>query len=163
MSLINDSIQEFLDGRHYASLATQNDDGSMHLTPVWYLFEDGKFFISTNTFGRKFNNILARHQVSLMVDSRRTQGEEMWVSVSGKAGIIEGDESKEINTKIVKRYLTKAAMEDPDIGQVFVASDKATISLRPETVQSWKLQDLDDIYFGGKLRQKPNKWFLPVE
>jgi len=163
MSLINDSIREFLDGRHYASLATQNDDGSMYLTPVCYLFEDGKFFISTNTSGRKFNNILARHQVSLMVDSRRTQGEEMWVNVSGKAGIIEGDESKEINTKIVKRYMTEAAMEDPDIGQVFVASAKATISLGPETVQSWKLQDLDDLYFGGRLRQTPKKWFLPVE
>jgi general stress protein 26 len=57
-------------------------------------------FFSTITSGRKFNNILARHQVSLMVDSRRTQGEEMWVNVSGKAGIIEGDESKEINTKL---------------------------------------------------------------
>ena len=122
----------------------------MYLTPVWYLFEDRKFFISTNTSGRKFNNILVRHQVSLMVDSRRTQGEEMWVNV-------------EINTKIVKRYMTEAAMEDSDIGQVFVASAKATISLGPETVQSWKLQDLDDLYFGGRLRQTPKKWFLPVE
>lgn len=34
-------IETFLQGRRYAVLATHNDDGSIHLTPVWYLFEDG--------------------------------------------------------------------------------------------------------------------------
>lgn len=31
-------VQELLRGRHIATLATENADGSMHLTAVWYLF-----------------------------------------------------------------------------------------------------------------------------
>jgi Pyridoxamine 5'-phosphate oxidase len=39
MSTFSDAMRELLNGRHYATLAMLNEDGSMHLTPVWYLFE----------------------------------------------------------------------------------------------------------------------------
>jgi hypothetical protein len=40
-------MREFLNGRHYATLATLNEDGSIHLTPVWYLFEDVLFRLNS--------------------------------------------------------------------------------------------------------------------
>ena len=61
MSKLSDSMREFLNGCHYATLATLNEDGSIHLTPVWYLFEDECFFVSTAAASdRKVKNILAR-------------------------------------------------------------------------------------------------------
>jgi nitroimidazol reductase NimA-like FMN-containing flavoprotein (pyridoxamine 5'-phosphate oxidase superfamily) len=40
-------MREFLNGRHYSTLATFNEDGSTHLTPVWYVFEDECLFVET--------------------------------------------------------------------------------------------------------------------
>jgi len=47
----------------------------MHLTPVWYLFEDERLFVETAATDRKVRNILARPAASLLVDSRK-QGAE---------------------------------------------------------------------------------------
>lgn len=162
MSKLSDSMREFLKGRYYATLATLNEDGSIHLTPVWYLFEDERFFFSTSASGRKVRNILARPQASLLVDSRKL-GSEGWVSASGTAEIIRGERSKEINAKIGQRYLTKVGLEDPRIGPAFAASGEVTISLTPHSWRSWDLKSLDDQYFGGILGQTPEKWFLPVD
>lgn len=163
MSQIDDSIIEFLNGRHYATLATQNEDGSIHLTPVWYLFQDGGFLISSGTYAKKYKNILKRPGVSIMVDSRGRQGSEQWVSVTGKAEIIKGDESARIHAEILKRYLTVEALEHPVVGGGFTAIGEVTISVKPESVISWKMKDSDEQYFGGVLGQTPEKWFHQID
>lgn len=163
MSGLNDAMREFLNGRHYATLATLNEDGSIHLTPVWYLFEDERFFVSTASSSRKVRNILARPLASLLVDSRRHQGDEVWVSSSGTAEIIRGERAGEIYSKILDRYVTKAGLEDPMVGPVFTAAGEVIVALTPHSWRSWELKSLDDQYFGGILRQTPEKWFLPVD
>lgn len=162
MSKLNDSMREFLKGRHYATLATLNGDGSIHLTPVWYLFEDGRFFVSTSSSSRKVRNILARPEASLVVDSRKL-GSEHWISSSGTAEILKGKQSEEVYKKILQRYITRAGLEDPSVGPVFAAAGEVIISLTPHSWRSWELKSLDDEYFGGILRQTPEKWFLPVD
>jgi PPOX class probable F420-dependent enzyme len=162
MTNLKDSMREFLNGRHYATLATLNEEGSIYLTPVWYLFENDRFFVETASATRKVRNILARPEASLMVDSRKLEPEG-WVCASGTAEIIRGDQSKEINARIRQRYLTKAGLEDPRVDPVFATADDVTICLTPQTWRSWELRSVDDQYFGGILKQTPEKWFLPLE
>jgi len=162
MAKLSDALREFLNGRHYATLATLTEDGSIHLTPVWYLFEDEGFFVSTAA-ERKVRNILARPRASLVVDSRRKQGSELWVSASGTAEIIRGERAKEISAKILQRYLTKAGLEDPRVGPVFAAAGEVTIHLTPQSWRSWELKGDDDQFFAGLLGQRPEQWFLPVD
>jgi hypothetical protein len=40
--------QEILSGRRIASLGTESDDGSVHLTAVWYVFEGGCLYVATS-------------------------------------------------------------------------------------------------------------------
>jgi len=162
MAKLNDSMRELLNGRRYATLATLNEDGSIHLTPVWYLFEDDHFFVESGAAARKVRNILARPRATIMVDIRKL-GAERWVSGSGTAEVIRGERSKEISTKIHQRYMTKTALEDPQIGPAMAAAGETAISLKPESWQSWELKSLDDQYFGGLLGQTPEKWFLPLD
>ena len=162
MSELSDSMREFLNGRHYATLATLNEDGSIYLTPVWYLFENGRFFVETPSSTHKVRNILARPEASLMVDVRKLDPEG-WVCASGTAEIIRGDRSNEINSKIRRCYLTKAGLEDPRVDPVFAAADDVTICLTPKSWRSWDLKSVDDQYFGGILRETPEKWFLPLD
>jgi PPOX class probable F420-dependent enzyme len=162
MSKLNDSMREFLNGRHYATLATLNEDGSIHLTPVWYLFEKDYIFVETASSDRKVRNIMARPEVSLVVDSRKL-GSEQWVSASGMAEIIRGEQAKALNTKIAQRYLTKTSQEDPRIGPGFAAAVDVTIRFTPHFWRSWDLKSLDDQFFGGMLGQTPQQWFLPVD
>ena len=164
MSTIDDSIREFLDGCHYATLATQNEDGSIHQTPIWYLFEDNQLFFMSNSGARKFKNLSERPSISLLIDSRRHQAREQWVSTTGTAEVIDDEErSKEISLKILKRYITEAGLEHPELGPIFLASGNVTIRLMPDSWKSWAMKDMDDNYFNGMLGQDPDKWLFTVD
>ena len=162
MAQLSDAMREFLNGRHYATLATLNADGSMHLTPVWYLFEGERFFIESAAADRKVRNISARPQASILVDSRK-QGAERWVSAAGTAEIIRGERSKAINAKIQQRYLTQAGLEDPRVGPVLAAASEVTIGLTPHAWRSFDLKTFDEQFLGGILGQTPERWFLPID
>jgi len=163
MAEASEFIKKFLSGTHYATLATHEDDGSVHLTPVWYLFENGKFFVETNQGAKKAKNVEAHHKASIVVDSRRHQGEETWVSASGKAEIIEGERAAEIHAKIVNRYLTPEALNHPEIGPGFQAAGAVIIVITPDGYKSWSFKELDEQYFGGALGKSPEKWFYQVD
>ena len=43
----DEDLREFLAERRYATLATSDPEGGIHLTPVWFLFEDDRFLFAS--------------------------------------------------------------------------------------------------------------------
>jgi PPOX class probable F420-dependent enzyme len=156
------SMRRLLQGRRYATLATHNDDGSIHLTPVWYLFDADKFYVETLSTDRKARNLAARPTATIIVDIRQTGGEH-WVYATGPVALLTGDESGALNARIMQRYLTDEALADATVGPGFAYAVDATICLTPTTWRSWSLRPLDEQYFGGILSATPNKWFRPLD
>ncbi|MGH9710836.1 MAG: pyridoxamine 5'-phosphate oxidase family protein, partial [Candidatus Acidiferrales bacterium] len=64
---LDPTLQDFLGGRYIATLGTENADGSIHLTAVWYLFENDCLFVATSSKTRKARNVTERPTDSLMV------------------------------------------------------------------------------------------------
>jgi PPOX class probable F420-dependent enzyme len=155
-------MRQILEARRYATLATHDADGSIHTTPIWYLFENGNFYVGSGSGTRKARNVVARPNATILVDIRQP-GSEVWVYASGNVEILTGDQSRDINSRILRRYLTDAAIEDSRIGPAFAAADDITICLIPEKWRSWSSKDLDEQFFGGILTSAPEKWFLPVD
>jgi hypothetical protein len=98
----------------------------------------------------------------MLIDVRKA-GSERWLSTTGRVEILQGDESREINSRILRRYLTDEAISDPRVGPGFAAADDITIRLTPESWRSWSSSDVDLQFFGGLLGRSPEKWFRPVE
>jgi len=159
---LSDWGKRLLEGRHYAILGTQDDDGSLHLTPVWYVFRDGDLFVGASSLSRKVRNVIARPAASLVVDVRKP-GTERWVSGAGGVTILRGDESRKINAAILERYLTPEALADPRVGPGFVAADDVTLRIHATKWRSWAAADLDTQFFGGILGAEPGRWFRPVD
>jgi PPOX class probable F420-dependent enzyme len=151
---LDPKFQEFLRGRHIATLGTENSDGTIHLTAVWYVFESGSLFVATSSKTQKARNVTARPKASLMVDIRRP-GKERGVTAVGKVEVISGDQSRLINQRVHNRYMSAAAISDPHIGPVFAAFDDVTIRLTPESWFTWDMAVLDAQAFGGRLGATP--------
>jgi hypothetical protein len=162
MAGLSDWARALLEGRHYATLATEDAGGSLHQTPVWYIFRDEQLFVGTSSFTRKFRNVVARPTASLVVDVR-TPGAERWVAGSGPVTIRRGEESRAIVASIQERYLTADALRDPKVGPIFAGADDVTLCIRPAAWRSWTAADLDSQFFGGLLAAHPGKWFRPVD
>lgn len=52
-------------------LATVRPDGSPHIAPIWYRYEDGAFLILTDAASRKYRNIERDPRVELCIDDER--------------------------------------------------------------------------------------------
>jgi len=150
-----------VEGRRIASFGTLNDDGSVHLTAVWYLYEDGSFFVATSSRSRKARNFAARPRVTLMVESRKP-GSERGVTASGPVEILPGEKARELNARIYRRYLSAAALADPQVGPVFAQFDDITVKLKPTLWTWWDMPELDALFFGGRIGSTP-AYVLPQD
>ncbi len=153
--------QKFLEGRHIATFATENPDDSIHLTAVWYLFEDGYLYVATSSRTQKARNVAARPKASIMVDMRKP-AHERGVTAAGSVTVISGEQSRQINRRIHSRYMSPAAMSDPHVGPVFAAFDDITLRLTPASWFSWSMADIDAQAFSGRLGRTPG-YLLPLD
>ena len=158
---LDPSLRSFLQGRYIATLGTTNADGTIHLTAVWYLFEDDRLFIATSSKTRKARNVVARPVASLMVDVRKP-ATERGVTAAAAVDVISGDASREMNRRIHSRYMSAAAMSDPHVEPVFASFDDVTLRLTPVSWTSWDMAVLDAQAFGGRLGGTPG-YMLPLD
>ena len=160
-SLSDPLVQQLLTGRYIASLATHQNDGSIHMVAVWYWYEDGGVYIATSTRTRKARNVQSDPKLSLMIDSRDPAA-SYGVTVAGTAKLLTGDISRKWNARVHQKYLSKEALADPRVGPVFASWDDLTIQITPTTVISWDMRQLDKALLGGAFEHSPT-YLLPLE
>lgn len=91
-------VQSFLGGKHFAKLATLMKDGRPQLTPIWYMYEDGKLLFNTTIDRVKYRNIKRDPRVCLLIDDGYP-----YVSISGRARIAtERDPNKDIESLAIR-------------------------------------------------------------
>lgn len=151
MAELTDEVRSFLSERRCAVLATHDPDGVIHLTPIWFLFEDDSFYFESSSTSRKVENIVRTPSGSVVVDAR-LPGRERWVSASGPVGILRDDEAQAINARIRQRYLTPDALGGP-LGTVLAETDDVTLRLAPTVWRSWAAPVMDSA----------DQLFLPVD
>ena len=151
MGELTDELRSFLGGRRYAVLATHGPDGGSHLTPIWFLFEDDRFYFASSSGSRKVKNVERDVSASVVVDAREP-GRERWVSASGSVEILRDGEAQSINARIRRRYLTPEALDGP-IEAALAGSDDVTLRLTPTAWRSW----------AAPLVDSPERSFLAVD
>jgi general stress protein 26 len=160
-SLTDNLVQQFLNGRYIASLATQNADGSIHMVAVWYWFDGSNIFVATASRSRKARNMKSNSKASLMIDSRDPQA-SCGATIAGTVQILQGDVSQKMNSEIHRKYLSPAAIADPRVGPVFAGWDDITVQLTPVSVISWDMREADAQVFGSSFKNNP-AYLLPLE
>ena len=86
-TMIDAKIDAILQTPLNAIVATNRRDGAPQLSPIWYLYEGGRFYISIGADSVKARNIRRDPRVSLCVDEGHPDGRA--VTVYGTAELIE--------------------------------------------------------------------------
>ncbi|MCH7579780.1 MAG: nitroreductase family deazaflavin-dependent oxidoreductase [Chloroflexi bacterium] len=122
-------VEAMLEEANVAVLATVDTKGRAHAAPIWYLYEDGEFLISTGRGSQKHLNVEAHPDVTLVIDRRELP--YLAAMVRGKAQI-EDALSDERRQKLAFRYLGE------EMGRAYLKSTEGgssvTIRLRPDKV-----------------------------
>lgn len=160
-SLDDALVKQLLNGRHIASLATQNPDGSVHIVAVWFRFDGESVSVATSSRSRKARNLQSNPAVSLMIDSRDPAA-SFGANITGSAEIVTGEAAQKCNAAVHRKYLSEGALADPKVGPVFAAWDDVTIKIVPRSIIAWDMRQADRQFFGGAIANNP-QYLLPLE
>jgi Pyridoxamine 5'-phosphate oxidase len=128
---LTDDLRSEILARRSAVLATISDDGSPHLTELlFYLDDEDRILLPTPQSTKKVRNIRAQPTVTVHISI-----ESGWVSASGEARLIDGEEAARLNQMNRERLLTDAG--ERTMGLLLAAYEDTTIEITPSRWISW--------------------------
>jgi hypothetical protein len=130
-----DEIDDVLGQRLTAALGTLNDDGSIHLTYLLFLFEDGRFRLETSSVTRKARNVVARPLASVLVQGTAATGRSLMIEAEGSARLIGLPEAQTVNHRLREKYIVPDAVEAVD--RAWARFDDVAIQVTPMRWRSW--------------------------
>lgn len=135
-------LDQFLNDGHTLIMATMRKSGEPWLTPIWYVYHDGAFFVRTPARSAKIQHIKRDPRVCCMLE----QGEK-WVDL--KAAVLPCDAQivadEELCKTIGRKFGAKYADFSPNLKSTPKATNKhyssktATVKLnpRPDDIRTW--------------------------
>ena len=139
-ALTQPEIDAFLAKLQGGTVATNRGDGWWHVTPIWYLWEGGRFYLTLGAGRRHIRNIESDPKVTLCVDedTRLTEGLQ-----AGARSVVcfataelsaDPDFIHEIHEKMLIRYLGDQAEEY--VGPT-MAEGRTIATLTPQDWLTW--------------------------
>lgn len=68
--LTREEIEIFLKESPIARFCTKNHDGTIHIAPVWFKYDQGEFLFGTQDTSRKARNLKRNTDVTLLIDNQ---------------------------------------------------------------------------------------------
>ena len=102
--LFQAELDAFLAAPRQAIFATNRAGESPQLSPVWYVWDDGVFYVSTSAHSLKARDIARDKQVSVCVDGGA--GDYRYAAMSGEAEVAEYMSAlqQEMRWRIIRKY-----------------------------------------------------------
>ena len=126
---------EFLKIQKILRLSTIDKSNFPHITPVWYIFNDEKIYIGTNTKNQKIKNIEKNNHVSFCVDVGVNSPDIYGVMGQGIANIIlEIPKVRIIAEKILLKYFK--TLENKSAKELLEDTD-CVIEIIPQKYSEW--------------------------
>ena len=127
---------KFLQSQKILRLATIDPSGNPHIVPVWYMYDNNKFYIGTNTKTRKAKNIKKNSKVSFCIDVGIKSPDIIGTMGIGSAKLILKTEMvHSLAEKILLRYFTN--LKNQSAQQLLNQTD-CIIEIIPKKITSWK-------------------------
>ncbi len=132
-ALTQQELEHFLCKPLIARLGTINEDGTIHLAPIFFRYENGEFTLGTQVVSRRVRNIMRNPNVTLLIDD--TNPPYQAVMVYGQA-TLEYDGVVQKRTAIFEKYATPEEARARAEG-LCDKWDSVVIRIRPDRIVSF--------------------------
>jgi PPOX class probable F420-dependent enzyme len=132
-----DQIDAFLAAPRHAIVAAQRPDGTSQLSPVWYVFEESRFYFSTFVKAAKCRHLRQDPRIAICVDGAHPDAR--FVSLYGTAEILEEDSAwrEALEWRILRRYHDSDEAARRYQAELAGTGQDALVVVRPEQIAGW--------------------------
>lgn len=148
-----EEIEQHLERPITATVGTINDDGSIHLAFVLFLWEEGKLYFETASMTKKARNVASRETASFAIEGRG-----FMAMAEGRARLVDGVEADAINGRLRRKYLTAAAADT--VGAAWGTVDDVAVEITPTKWRSWSNEALSRLGREAAGTLSPNEWWV---
>ena len=141
VSLTPHQIDELLSMTLIANLATLDNDGYIHIVPMWFLRLGDEICIPISRHTHKYKNLRARPHASVMIDISRAGLDLRGVLIKGRVVLVDGDEAQRINRAIHLKYVTLEGLSDSNVASYLSKGDDITVKIHMDHLINWNLAD----------------------
>ena len=128
-----DEVEPFLARPLIAKLCTHNEDGTIHIVPIWFKYQNGEFILGTQQVSRKVKNIEHDNRISLLVDTHEPTLQAVIVQGVAK---LDYDDVIPKRVAIFEKYI--GAEDAPELAERLADSFvPVIIRIRPEHMISF--------------------------
>ena len=128
--------RELLEAPLVASLATIENDGSVHVVPIWYLWDGEAVLMATSSTSRKVRNLERDARATVMIHDSPGGVDVRGITLAGRVEIRRGEEAATTIHAVHLRYLTANGLATPSVRE-FLAGDDVILRFAPGSGSSW--------------------------
>jgi PPOX class probable F420-dependent enzyme len=140
-ALTQAEIDEYLNRRIMARMATHRADGYPHLTPIWFVWEDGRFHHTLGANRVHLTNLARDPRMSLVIDEdyRLEQG----LAAGARSVTVRGDAVLSQNPDLIRDVTYKALVKylgEEDAEQYLepiMAEGRTIVTMTPTAWVTW--------------------------
>jgi PPOX class probable F420-dependent enzyme len=141
LRLSTSEVDELLDARLIANLASINPNGTVHLVAMWFRRHGDTILFPTSSHTRKARNLRRHAQATAMIDQSRAGLDLRGVQIKGSVELVEGEEARRLNDSIHQRYITASGLAQAAVAAYLTQGDDVTVRLSIDRISSWNLAD----------------------
>jgi PPOX class probable F420-dependent enzyme len=129
---------EFIESCKSVQIATLNQDGSPHLTTLWFAVVDGEIVFETFTKSQKVLNLQRDPRIALLFEQGLQYEELRGVSINGRARLVsEPEQVYRLALALSRRNNPGVPADALDQLARQLARKRTAVCTRPERIVSW--------------------------
>ena len=97
-------VDEFLQVPRFAIVGTNRVNGAPQLTPVWYLYENGRIYMSISVNSAKYRNLRRDHRIGLCIAGEHPDARAVMIYGSVELILEESAWRDDMEWRLVRLY-----------------------------------------------------------
>jgi PPOX class probable F420-dependent enzyme len=133
-NMTEEQVKEFLREPRFAIVGTTRKSGGPQMTPVWYLHENDRIYLSTDVTGAKCRNLSRDNRICICVAAAHPDARA--VMIYGSVELVPQDSAwtVDVNWRLTRRYYDSDEEAQVFIDAVPPGADRALVVVTPEKV-----------------------------
>ena len=134
VDMSQDQVAEFLQEPRFAVIGTIRKKGAPQLTPVWYLYENGPFYVSISVNSAKYRNLTRDPRVCICIAAQHPDARA--IMIHGTVELITEQDAwfDDIHWRITRRYCKSDKEAQTFLDSLPTETQSALMSIAPDKI-----------------------------